>query len=350
MSLAAPRFVFITCQRGAEPALKHEIAGKWPDWRFSFSRPGFLTFKLPSDHRLPPEFELGAVFARAYGFSVKKVSADPLAAGQEVVVLAQQMGACRLHVWERDLSTPGHRGFEPGITPQALGVRDQIIAHTADASALILPDPIARPGEPVLDCVLVESDQWWLGYHRAQSLTSCNPGGFLNIKMPAHAVSRAYLKMEEAIRWSKFPLQAGQLCAEIGSSPGGASQALLERGLHVIGVDPAEMDPVVLAHPRFIHLRKRGHEVRRREFRHVRWLTADINLPPTYTLDTVAAIVTHPQVEVRGLLLTLKLLSWDLAANLPEYLNCIRSWGYDDVRARQLAHNRQEICVAALKV
>jgi hypothetical protein len=33
---------------------------------------------------------------------------------------------------------------------------------------------------------------------------------------------------------------------------------------------------------------------------------------------------------------------------LPEYIDRIRSWGYRDVRARQLQFNRQEICVAAL--
>jgi 23S rRNA (cytidine2498-2'-O)-methyltransferase len=54
-------------------------------------------------------------------------------------------------------------------------------------------------------------------------------------------------------------------------------------------------------------------------------------------------------VSIRGLLLTLKLLEWELAEQIPDYLERIRSWGYPQVRARQLAHNRQEICVLALK-
>jgi hypothetical protein len=48
-------------------------------------------------------------------------------------------------------------------------------------------------------------------------------------------------------------------------------------------------------------------------------------------------------------LLTLKLLEWELAESIPEYLFRIRSWGYQHVHARQLQHNRQEICVAALR-
>jgi 23S rRNA (cytidine2498-2'-O)-methyltransferase len=74
-----------------------------------------------------------------------------------------------------------------------------------------------------------------------------------------------------------------------------------------------------------------------------------MNVAPRYTLDTVEAIVTHREVNIRGLLLTLKLLDWDLAERIPEYLERIRSWGYAQVRARQLAHNRQEICVTALR-
>ena len=79
----------------------------------------------------------------------------------------------------------------------------------------------------------------------------------------------------------------------------------------------------------------------------VDWLTCDINLPPYYTLDAVKAIVTHPGVRFKGMLLTLKLVEWSLAEEIPKYLEKIRSWGYPQVRARQLHHNRQEICVAA---
>ncbi len=129
--------------------------------------------------------------------------------------------------------------------------------------------------------------------------------------------------------------------------PGGASQALLNHGLKVIGIDPAEMDPAVIANPNFTHWKKRGADVRRRDYRNVRYLAVDINVAPAYTLDTVESIVTHPEVKIRGLILTLKLLDWNLADELPQYLDRIRSWGYGHVRARQLHHNRQEVCVVA---
>jgi 23S rRNA (cytidine2498-2'-O)-methyltransferase len=169
------------------------------------------------------------------------------------------------------------------------------------------------------------------------------------LELPPEAVSRAWLKMEEALRWSQLPILPGAKCAEIGSAPGGATQALLARGCHVVGIDPAAMAPAVLEHPRFTHIRRRVVQVRRREFRSVRWLMADMNVAPHYTLDAVEGIVTYREVNIRGMLLTLKLFEWQLADQLPECIERVRGWGYNRVQVRQLAHHRQEVCLAALQ-
>jgi 23S rRNA (cytidine2498-2'-O)-methyltransferase len=107
------------------------------------------------------------------------------------------------------------------------------------------------------------------------------------------------------------------------------------------------MHPLVLGHPRFRHIRRRAKEVPRREFLGTDWLTCDINLPPNYTLDAIEAAVSYPGVRVQGMLSTLKLIDWSLAEQIPAYLERVRSWGFRDVTARQLHHNRREICVAA---
>jgi len=167
------------------------------------------------------------------------------------------------------------------------------------------------------------------------------------LELPPQTVFRAWLKMEEALRWSEFPIAKGARWAEIGSAPGGSSQALLQRRMEVMGIDPAEMDRAVLDHPMFTHVRRRAIAVRRREFRKIRWLAADMNVAPGCTLDVVEEIVTHQEVNIRGLLLTLKLPDWSLAEKMPEYIAQIRAWGYNIVRGRQLVHNRQEVCVAA---
>ena len=346
-----PHFLFVTCQVGAEPALKSEFGRLWPSFQFAYSRPGFITFKLPEGHLLGDDFDPRSVFARACGFSLGKVNdAEISQRAAAVWHMAGDLPFEALHVWQRDTAPVGYRGFEAHVTE---AVREAEAAIRAAAPSTDEPAPAlpvsAAPGQLVLDCVLVEPGEWWVGYHRARAGASCTAGGLSEIALPHDAVSRAYLKMEEALAWSDLPIEAGQQFVEIGCAPGGASQALLARGLKVLGVDPATVDPCVLANANFTHIRKRGADVRRREYRHATWLSADMNVAPTYTLDTVESIVTHPMTNIRGLLLTLKLLDWKLADELPAYLARIRGWGYGRVAARQLAHNRQEVCVTALR-
>lgn len=346
-------FVFTVCQHGVENVLKQEIAREHEGFRFAYSRPGFVTFKVPEDEAADEEAELRSVFARTQGVSLGKVqgdTAEKLAAALWELVGEQAFD--HLHVWQRDAALPGDDGFEPGLTPLAEEV-GQVIAERMPAAPQRPSPPlvnrVAKAGHRILDCLLVEPDQWWIGCHRAGSMPSRWPGGVPKIERPEEAVSRSYLKTVEALLWSRLPIQPGDRCVEIGSAPGGSCQALLERGLHVIGIDPAEMDPAVLAHPNYTHLRARTASLKRSEFRGVRWLTVDSNVAPAHTLDTVESIVTNRQVHIRGLLLTLKMPDWNLAEAIPEYLQRIRAWGYHYVNARQLAFDRQEICVAALR-
>ena len=101
----------------------------------------------------------------------------------------------------------------------------------------------------------------------------------------------------------------------------------------------------MLAPPRFTHLRARAKDVKRSVFRDCRWLVMDANVAPNYTLDTVDALLSQAGVRPKGLVLTLKLTDPKLAAELPAIAERIRRHGYKRVRMRQLAFNRQEVCV-----
>jgi 23S rRNA (cytidine2498-2'-O)-methyltransferase len=349
--LSTPSFLFITCQVGAERAVKTELARTWPDFRFAYSRPGFLTFKLPADHQFEDDFNLGSAFARSYGFCLGKTQAAGIEERvTEMARLAGQRRYDKLHIFQRDTAAPGDHGFEPGITPWAEEAEACVRRlWPAAAPPLGTTPPVAKAGQLVLDCVLVEPDQWWIGCHQASGWTSRRPGGLSRLVLPEDAVSRAYLKMEQALRWSRLPIRHTEQAAELGCSPGGSSQALLRRGMKVIGVDPAVVHPLLAADPNFRQIRKRAGDVRRSEFRDVRWLFADMNVAPQYTLDAVESIATSRQVALRGLLITLKLLDWGLADQVPDYVARIRSWDFPYVRARQLQFNRQEICVVGLR-
>lgn len=351
------QFLFVVCQVGSEATVKNEVARKHPSFRFSFSRPGFVTFRIPDEVARDRKLELNCAFARTWGFSLgKAVGTDgqqlardfwkPFVQRYPADVLAQFN---HLHVWQRDRFVPGDSDFEPGVTPLAEGIGELILEHRSNfgtPGSLPLNED-AHVDDRILDCVIVEPNEWWFGWHRANAVETRWPGGVPVIDSPENMISRAYLKIEEALRWSELPIQPGDRFVEIGSSPGGSCQALLDRGCLVTGIDPAEMDPLLLANPNFTHLRSRAKKVDRSVFQQFRWLAMDANVAPKYTLDTVEAIVTQPEVRIEGLLLTLKLTDLALAAELPLFHKRIRSWGYRRVRARQLAFNRQEVCVVA---
>ena len=349
MNTTPPAFIFLTCQVHAETALKQEIARDWPDLRFAYSRPGFVTFKLPPDTHISDDIDLHSVFARTCACSLGKArGASPDELAKSVWQLADDRPIEQVHVWQRDLAPPGLNDLEPGMTPLASMVELAVLNAAPAGLAELTAGRTSKTSRPlVLDCVVVETGEWWVGVHRVNSVASSWPGGFMPGDLPAEAVSRGYLKMQEALLWSELPVCPGERCVEIGSAPGGATQLLLERGLQVTGIDPAAMHPTVIRHPRFTHIRDRAKDVPRDRFLHADWLVVDINLSPNYTLDSVEAILGHPGVHLRGVLMTLKLGEWSLAAEVPEYLERIRSWGLPDVRARQLHHNRQEICVVA---
>lgn len=345
------RFLFTTCQVGVEWALKDEFARRWPGLRFAFSRPGFVTFKVTDEslgeQHLPCST---SVFARTCGWSLGRLESDDAA---EVAVRAWEMlgeqAVQHVHVWQRDRATPGDHGFEPGRWEPADEAARTIAASQPASEGTVEANAVARPNQGVLDCILVEPKQWWIGYHQTESVAQRWPGGVPTFSPPEAMISRAYLKMSEALLWSRLPCREGDAFVEIGCAPGGSCQALLERGMRVTGIDPADVDVRLLANSSFTHVKKRGADLKRREFRPFRWLTADVNVAPCYTLDTVEAIVTHSDVKIRGMLLTLKMLDESMYGQIDEYVRRVRAWGYDQVRVRQLVFNRQEVTLAAVK-
>jgi len=169
--------------------------------------------------------------------------------------------------------------------------------------------------------------------------------------MPEASPSRAYVKMVEALLWSRAPLAGGDTALELGSAPGGASYALLERGVNVFGVDTADMAERVLDFPgpaRFRHLRKRVAQLRENEIpAGPLWLALDVNLHPNDVFPALERVMEFAKGRVRGALLTFKLTDAKVAAQLPQLLERVRALGFATVRARQLTYGRREVLVYA---
>src|SRR5262249_39262372 len=72
----------------------------------------------------------------------------------------------------------------------------------------------------------------YAGLHRhKKGRSSPSPAAVIDVDVPAASPSRAWLKLEEAIRTFALDVKAGQTAVDIGAAPGGATHNLLQRGL-----------------------------------------------------------------------------------------------------------------------
>jgi len=346
-------FVFVICQHGAEIPLKQQASS---EWRLAFSRPGLLTLKYVGANPLPPPIASPLVRLTGTGLGTVRgeVAADCMARVWQMASEARRAGQslpwAGIHVFGRDQNLPGSRGFEPGVSELASTIAGEFSKWLAEQGVDLPLNQPAPAGSWVLDVIISEPNQWLIGYHQANASHQRWPGGVPPIVPPSEMVSRAYLKIAEALEWSQLPLRQGDQVVEIGSAPGGACQRLLDLGYQVTGIDAAEMDERIAGHPRFEHWRSKAAAVKRRQYRKLRWLVCDANVAPNYTLDVVGDIVNYEGKDIQGMLLTFKLSAWEQLDQLESQLAIIRSWGYDRVEARQLAHNRRELCVVAQRL
>ena len=346
---AGPSFAMLCCACGAERAVKESMTAD--GWRLAFSRPGFVTAKHDGHAPLP-----AGVFVRTAARSIGQARNDD--SRQQITTLLDLLPQARpsrrpfdqLHVWPKDRVPIGRFGFEPGPDEVSKAVAEEIFAAVHDPWLRCdAPCRIAQSGDVVLDVVLVEPSHWFFGMHEATTWPTRWPGGVQPIEPRYEPVSRAYFKAAEAITWSGFDMHAGDLVVEIGSAPGGACGRLLELGMNVIGIDPAEMDPRIAGHPRFRHIRARAGDLPRKEFRGAKWLLVDSNVKPDKTLLTIENIVTHRHSDLRGLLITLKLGDYESAGLVDRWRDKIEGWNPKQIQVRLLARNKCGVCFAVTR-
>ncbi len=342
---AKPEFVFATCLPRSMSYLKSELARTRPDLRLAYSRPGLITMRtdaVPKGLNTP---EPQAVFARATGRSLG--FADSL---HRIVELAELIAApkFRVHLFERDPAKPREQH------PEYDGIKKLSESISVQLGTRVLEGEDARPGDTVLDVVLPPPgiiDPILVGWHIHDNWRGAEPGGVRQVPVPPDAPSRAYAKIVEALNWSGLPLHEGDVVVEIGSAPGGAAMALLQRGANVIGIDPARMDPRVLdwhgKRGTFRHISNYGERLRSRDLPlKVDWLVLDANIAPHRAIVALKHLISLRGNTIRGLLLTLKLHDDGVVEDLPMLFTKIRELaGAVSLRATQLPSAHQEVVV-----
>nr|WP_322975239.1 SAM-dependent methyltransferase [Aporhodopirellula aestuarii] len=333
----------LSCAHGAEDVVKESIAET--GWRLAFSRPGFVTAKHDDPVPLPTGIFIRTT-SRSLG-SAKSSDGDELIDRLVEAISPLSLPFDHLHVWPRDRVPVGRFDFEPGGDEVSNAVAERILKRLGpERLRCSTANEIAQPSQSVLDVILVTPSHWFFGTHTATTLPTRWPGGVQPVAPEYEPISRAYYKAAEAIAWSGFDLRPGDLAVEVGSAPGGACGRLLEMGLDVIGIDPADMDPRIADHPRFVHYPARAGDLPRRVFRGAKWMLVDSAVKPDATLSTVRNIVESRESSIRGCLITMKLGDFERASQIPRWRREVERWRPERIEIRHLARNRCEVCFA----
>lgn len=99
--------------------------------------------------------------------------------------------------------------------------------------------------------------------------------------------NRAYLKLWEALTLIGVRPGPGEICLDLGASPGGWSWALHETGARVIAVDKAPLDPKVAGLPRVTCRRDSAFAIAPADIGPVDWLCSDVVCYPERLLALV---------------------------------------------------------------
>ena len=300
------QFYFVLTNVEAEPLLKEEIRLRYPEFRMSYSRPGFITFKGGENEIFNP------LFCRLSGLSLGKFTKDELMVAK---------------AWVYPL--------------KAEFVIPQDLQEISDRS-------LFKIGETVTLIIMSGEDEFWLGSYTLRADHFQTPGEVSSIQERSDVPSRAYFKLAEAFEAFDLPFEHQEKVLELGSAPGGASLFLLEQDMKVLGVDPADMDPMVTKKFDFKHLRRPFETLSEKDFKgDVDWIISDINLPPTVVLKEVYRLLTF--LEPRGLVLTLKINDLKHLEVIATVREKFQKLGFNKVNLKYLPSHRKEIALIALR-
>ncbi len=220
----------------------------------------------------------------------------------------------------------------------------------------------AKPeiGQTIGTVVELGPEEFWAGLHRHGPFHSPDPAGDCGIAMPEKSPSRAWLKLEEAARFFDLDFTPQDIVVELGCAPGGVALALLDRGVSVIGVDPAKMAAVVMEHsiadrnadssgtPWFYHCRKPAALASKRDLgQGVTWFMSDMNQSPEVVLKECARFCRMAPT-IRGVLITLKLTDPMQVAAKSEWFASLTDRGFKTIRLQQLAVHHREFALLGM--
>jgi 23S rRNA (cytidine2498-2'-O)-methyltransferase len=236
-----------------------------------------------------------------------------------------------------------------GERPYSSGRLNQVLAEAFSEETGAV-ESIKKP--QVVVSVLCTLYRAYVGISTAEENLSSWPGGARRFAQTSEQISRAEFKLLEALEVFGLSLPADGKVLDLGAAPGGWTRLFLEAGMHVVAVDPAQLDPRLAKRSHLEHYR--GYAEHYLEDAMRRRLKFDV-IANDMRMDArdAARLLASASLCLRTdgfVLSTFKLphatREIDPLTTLREALRILNQ-RYGLVQARQLFHNRQEVTVVA---
>jgi 23S rRNA (cytidine2498-2'-O)-methyltransferase len=194
---------------------------------------------------------------------------------QEIAIASISDGAAKLRAIQRNWAV-----YAPRLYRRAMLIQEQLPKVSAKPLVFGTPPPAAPLGSwTLLDPGLMLA---------APHSTSRFPNGEIQfVEDCTGPPSRAYLKLWEALTLIGRRPGPGEICLDLGSSPGGWSWALQQMGAQVVSVDKAPLAPEIARLPGIGHRQESAFALDPRTVGPVDWLFSDIVCYPVRLLALV---------------------------------------------------------------
>ncbi len=194
---------------------------------------------------------------------------------QEIPIASISDAAAKLRAIQRNWAV-----YAPRLYRRAMLIQEQLPKVSAKTLVFGAPPPAA----PLGSWTLLDAGTLLAAPH----CTNPFPNGEIKfVEDRSGPPSRAYLKLWEALTLIGRRPGPGEVCLDLGSSPGGWSWALQQMGAQVISVDKAPLAPEIARLPSIEHRQESAFALDPRTVEPVDWLFSDVVCYPARLLGLV---------------------------------------------------------------
>lgn len=306
----------------------------FPNLKFSFSGPGWVTFKIesPQNKSFSLDFECPLALRFGYGLDIIKCpDHHPAPLLEKITELVKIHHCNKVHYFER-----------VELKNEDNSLREKLQSLPIQLNTLL------KHNDKCLQIFKIQDGLYATGlttiYHDNQSPFV---GATLTAKVPPESPSRAYLKIAQLDDLYRFDWKANDTVLELGASPGGISTYLLNQGLEVHAIDSA---PLKIQHPKLKTIIDSVQRLKSDELSpNTKWIVSDLNLSPKQVIQEVLRLSQNLE-ELRGIFLTLKLTHVELVPRLGQYVDLLQNHFKNfEFSLMQVPSHRQETHVIGLR-